>query len=54
MLALRCATLTHIPSLPFLLALQVKMKPGKPLTFAKVPVPEQNRWAAPSSAGSFC
>jgi len=30
----------HLPAL-----LQVKMKPGKPLTFAKVPVPEQNRQA---------
>jgi hypothetical protein len=25
--------------------MQVKMKPGKPLTFAKVPIPEQNRRA---------
>lgn len=26
------------------------MKPGKPLTFAKVPVPEQNRCGAASAA----
>ena len=38
-----------LTKLPGTAALQVRMKPGKPLTFAKVSIPEQNRQAEPAA-----
>lgn len=50
-LLLHCSRLLQPETSPSS-CMQVKMKPGKPLTFAKVPVPEQNRRAAGRGNGA--